>query len=212
IIHSAKTKHENIDQKLHYVDDLHHKNRLLDHILNDNSVYNAIIFTSTKRHADQLVGELCEKGHKAGALHGDMNQRKRTQTLINLRKGRINLLVATDVAARGIDIDSITHVINFDLPQNPEDYVHRIGRTGRAGANGTALSFASNRDKEMVRRIEKFTEQSFVVHEIEGLAPQKKQKSSRSSKSSKFSRSSRSSRPDFNKRFQRKKKPAFRKK
>ena len=176
IIDADHAKHENITQKLHYVDDLSHKNRILDHILNSGDVGHAIVFTATKRHADQLVRELRDKDYDAGALHGDMNQRQRTRTIKQLKDGKINILVATDVAARGIDVLSITHVINFDLPNNAEDYVHRIGRTGRAGAMGTALSFAAGRDAHLVKAIEKFTGHKIDVTEIAGLEPRPKKK------------------------------------
>ncbi len=171
VVHAKQEKNENIEQKLHYVDDLHHKNRLLDHILKEEEIVNAIVFTATKRHADQLVGELHDKGCQAAALHGDMNQRQRTRTIAQLRSGKVKILVATDVAARGIDVQSITHVINFDLPNSVEDYVHRIGRTGRAGAKGKALSFAAGRDASLVRKIEEFTGQKISIEEIAGLEP-----------------------------------------
>lgn len=176
-VNTEKTKHENIKQKLHYVDDLNHKNRLLDHILSQEDVFNTIVFTSTKRHADQLVKELRVKGHLTGALHGDMNQRQRTRTIAQLKNGKISILVATDVAARGIDVQSITHVINFDLPNNAEDYVHRIGRTGRAGAQGTAFSFVGNRDAHMIKQIKAFTGQSLETEVIKGLEPSGKKSS-----------------------------------
>ena len=168
-------EHKNIKQALHFVDDRHHKNRLLDHILMQDGVGDTIIFTSTKRYADQLVRELKDKEYPAAALHGDMNQRQRSRTIKELRNGKINVLVATDVAARGIDVQSITHVINFDLPNNVEDYVHRIGRTGRAGATGTALSFVAGRDAFLVKKIKEFTGQSIAVEEIVGLEPKIKQ-------------------------------------
>ena len=174
------SKNENITQKLHYVDDLNHKNRLLDHILSNNGddcIDCAIVFTATKRHADQLANELHDKNHSVAALHGDMNQRQRTRTISQLRNGKIRVLVATDVAARGIDVQLITHVINFDLPNTVEDYVHRIGRTGRAGAKGIALSFAAGRDTPLVKKIEKFTGQQIDVSEIEGLEPRAKSQS-----------------------------------
>ena len=180
VIHAKHKQQDNIVQTLHYADDLHHKNRLLDHILDQKDVINTIVFTSTKRHADKLVGELQDKGHQAAALHGDMRQRQRTRTIEQLRKGKINILVATDVAARGIDVQSITHVINFDLPRVIEDYVHRIGRTGRAGAKGTALSFAAGNDVMLVKRIEKFTGHQIDVAEIAGLEPRAKKRPSRS--------------------------------
>ncbi len=185
-VDAERAKHENIEQKLHYADNLSHKNSLLDHILSDKSLEFAIVFTSTKRHADQLVDELADKGHHTAALHGDMNQRQRTRTITQLRNGRINVLVATDVAARGIDVQSITHVINFDLPNNVEDYVHRIGRTGRAGAKGTAISFAAGRDRHLVKEIEKFTGQQINVSEIAGLEPSPQKYSSRPMQRSRF--------------------------
>jgi len=167
-------KSDNIKQTLHYTDNLSHKNRLLDHILKQNGVDYAIVFTSTKRYAAQLVGDLRDKNYRAAALHGDMNQNQRTRTITQLRNGKIKILVATDVASRGIDVLSITHVINFDLPQSVEDYVHRIGRTGRAGATGTALSFASGQDAYLVRKIEEFTGQKIDIKEITGLEPRTK--------------------------------------
>ena len=178
IVHAEKINQDNISQKIHYTDDLNHKNRLLDHILGDECVEFAIVFTSTKRHADTLVEQLHDKGHNVAALHGDMSQKHRTRTISDLRKGKIDVLVATDVAARGIDVQAITHVINFDMPRNIEDYVHRIGRTGRAGANGTALSFAAGNEFGLVKRIEKFTGKEIDVVEIAGLEPNPLQKSS----------------------------------
>jgi superfamily II DNA/RNA helicase len=176
VIHSDHEKHENIEQRLHYVDNLGHKNDLLDHLLNAEDLKSAIIFTATKRHCDELVDELEDKDFSAGALHGDMNQRQRSRTIKMLKDGQINVLVATDVAARGIDIPDITHVINFDLPRDTEDYVHRIGRTGRAGKTGIAISFAGSKDIHMVPRIEKYTGQSIKVVEIAGLEPRTKPK------------------------------------
>jgi len=177
VVHAEHAKHENIKQRLHYVDDLHHKNRLLNHILRQDDLESAIVFTATKRHADLLVRQLRDEGHEALALHGDMSQRQRTRTIEQLRRGKVNVLVATDVAARGIDVQSITHVINFDLPRNIEDYVHRIGRTGRAGATGTAISFSSGQEAPLVKRIEAFTGQTIEVSVIEGFEPTRKQRS-----------------------------------
>jgi superfamily II DNA/RNA helicase len=168
---SAQARHENIEQRLMYVDDMAHKNRLLDHLLRDVDLNQALVFTATKRDADSLADELSAAGHAAAALHGDMNQRERNRTLLNLRRGNVRVLVATDVAARGIDVAGITHVINFDLPKFAEDYVHRIGRTGRAGASGIAVSFASNRDAMNLKKIERFTGQPIKAHTIEGMEP-----------------------------------------
>lgn len=162
---------ENIEQQLHTVDNIDHKYRLLDHLLADQAMSQVIVFTATKHQADELADKLCVEGHPAQALHGDMNQRQRTRTIASLRKGMIRILVATDVAARGIDIPAISHVINFDLPMSAEDYVHRIGRTGRAGATGVALSFAAHRDMRLVQQIEKFTGKRMVPTVIPGMEP-----------------------------------------
>jgi superfamily II DNA/RNA helicase len=164
----------NINQQLHNVDNIEHKYRLLEHLLKDPAVTQAIVFTRTKHHADQLEDKLLKKGFRAGALHGNMNQRQRTKTITRLRQGDIRILVATDVAARGIDIPTISHVINFDLPENAEDYVHRIGRTGRAGATGIALSFATHREMSFVREIERYTHQKITPQSIPGMEPTKK--------------------------------------
>lgn len=170
-VHEDGEKHQNIQQKLHYVDNLSHKNRLLEHILNDQAVQTSIIFTATKKHAEQLQYELKDKGYRVAALHGDMNQGQRNRAIQRFKEGKVNILVATDVAARGLHVEAITHVINFDLPRNIEDYVHRIGRTGRAEATGIALSFAAERDKSLVKRIESFIGQQIDVSEIQGLEP-----------------------------------------
>ncbi|MGB6055097.1 MAG: DEAD/DEAH box helicase, partial [Burkholderiaceae bacterium] len=132
-ISGSASKHENISQRVHFVDDLSHKNRLLDHLLRDASMDQAVVFTATKRDADTIADRLNIAGFAAAALHGDMHQGARNRTLDSVRRGQVRVLVATDVAARGIDVPTITHVVNYDLPKFPEDYVHRIGRTGRAG-------------------------------------------------------------------------------
>ncbi len=164
-------QHSNIEQRLHWADDLAHKNRLLDHLLLDAAVEQAVVFTATKRDADLLADALNERGVRAAALHGDMNQGQRTRTLESLRRQRLRVLVATDVAARGIDVQSITHVINFDLPRQPEDYVHRIGRTGRAGRSGVAISLANGKEFGQVKQIERYTTHLIPVHVIPGLEP-----------------------------------------
>ena len=170
----------NIEQKLYYADDLNHKHRLLTHFLNDPEIKQAIVFTSTKRFADRLVDDLAESGcHDAAALHGDMDQRQRTRTIQRLRDGHIRFLIATDVAARGIDISTISHVINFDLPMSAEDYVHRIGRTGRAGSSGIALSIAGFSDRHLVARIEQFTGQQIDSHTVPGMEPSVRSRPSR---------------------------------
>lgn len=172
-IAAQKEKHANIEQRLHYVDDMTHKNKLLEHLLIAPEVNQAIIFTSTKRHADVLAEDLYAAGHKTAALHGDMTQGARNRTLTKLRHGDVKVLVATDVAARGIDVNGITHVINYDLPKFAEDYVHRIGRTGRAGKTGVAISFASNIDRHLLRKIEQFTGNRMEAAVIEGFEPKR---------------------------------------
>jgi superfamily II DNA/RNA helicase len=166
-------KHENIEQRLHFVDDMTHKNKLLEHLLIAPEVNQVIVFTSTKRHADLLAEDLYAAGHKTAALHGDMTQGARNRTLTKLRHGDVKVLVATDVAARGIDVHGITHVINYDLPKFAEDYVHRIGRTGRAGNTGIAISFASHMDRHQVRKIEQFTGQRLEPSVIAGFEPKR---------------------------------------
>jgi superfamily II DNA/RNA helicase len=174
MVSAARDKHENIEQRMMFADDMAHKNKMLSHLLTDVDMNQALVFTATKRDADALADKLSAQGLSVAALHGDMNQRERNRTLLNMRNGNIRILVATDVAARGLDVRGISHVINFDLPKFAEDYVHRIGRTGRAGSSGIAISFASNRDVQLLKRIERYTEQSIKMHTIEGLEPKYK--------------------------------------
>ena len=164
--------HDKIAQHLHVADDIRHKKKLLRHVIDNKDVTRAIVFSATKRGADRIARELNADGHRAAALHGDMSQAARNKTVRNLRDGRIRLLVATDVAARGLDVNGISHVINFDLPQVAEDYVHRIGRTGRAGASGIAISLCnSGEDAMRLRQIERYIGQSLPQQVIEGLEP-----------------------------------------
>ncbi|TYO97470.1 ATP-dependent RNA helicase RhlE [Geothermobacter ehrlichii] len=163
---------DQIAQRLHVADNVAHKKRLLQHCVEADELRQAIIFSATKRDADALARELAAQGHRAAALHGDMSQGMRNRTVRDLRQGRVRLLVATDVAARGIDVPGISHVINFDLPMAAEDYIHRIGRTGRAGASGTAISFASNgADVQRLERIERLLGECLPQVEIPGLEP-----------------------------------------
>ncbi len=165
--------HADIEQRLHWADDLTHKNALLDHILTERSVEQAVIFTSTQRDADWLADRLAELGHAVASLHGGMPQGRRNRVLEGLRRRHLRVLVATDVAARGIDVPSISHVINYGLPMKAEDYVHRIGRTGRAGRSGLAVTLAERRDVGMIQRIQRFTTQRIPLATIEGLEPKR---------------------------------------
>ncbi|SPA37882.1 modular protein:DEAD/DEAH box helicase (N-terminal); ATP-DEPENDENT RNA HELICASE (C-terminal)(rhlE-like) [Cupriavidus taiwanensis] len=172
-IAAARADQSHIEQRLHFTDDMSHKERLLDHLLRDASLKQAIVFTATKRDADSLAERLSDTGFSAGALHGDMTQGARNRTLTALRRGNLRVLVATDVAARGIDVPDITHVVNFDLPKQAEDYVHRIGRTGRAGRSGIAINLVNHNDMFQWRRIERFTNQRVDASVIEGLEPRR---------------------------------------
>ncbi|HFC6736264.1 TPA: DEAD/DEAH box helicase [Neisseria meningitidis] len=166
-----------IEEQLLYCDDMCHKNRLLDHIMRDADIDQCVIFTSTKAMTEVIADELYEKGFAANCLHGDMPQGWRNRTLMDLRKGRCKILVATDVAARGIDVPTITHVINYDLPKQAEDYVHRIGRTGRAGRTGIAITFAEVNEYVKVHKIEKYINRKLPELTIEGMEPTRKRKS-----------------------------------
>ena len=166
-----------IEEQLLYCDDMRHKNRLLDHILRDANIDQCVIFTSTKAMTEVIADELYEKGFAANCLHGDMPQGWRNRTLMDLRKGRCKILVATDVAARGIDVPTITHVINYDLPKQAEDYVHRIGRTGRAGRTGIAITFAEVNEYVKVHKIEKYIDRKLPELTVEGMEPTRKRKS-----------------------------------
>lgn len=160
-----------IEQRVHFADDRAHKYRLLDRLLADVGPGQSIIFMSTRRDAEALANRLQDEGHTAAALHGDMHQRERDRTLTRLRRGGVRTLVATDVAARGIDVPGVTQVINFDLPRQAENYVHRIGRTGRAGASGIAVSLANPTERGTLRQIERYTGSAIPAHVIPGLEP-----------------------------------------
>ncbi|MFL6639140.1 MAG: DEAD/DEAH box helicase, partial [Paraburkholderia graminis] len=163
----------NIAQTVHYVDDRDHKDRLLDHLLRDEGLDQAIVFTATKMDADQLAGRLADAGFESAALHGDLPQGARNRTIKALRERRVRVLVATDVAARGIDIPGITHVFNYDLPKFAEDYVHRIGRTGRAGRSGIAVSLVHHAEQGALKRIERFVRTPLPVNVVVGFEPRK---------------------------------------
>jgi superfamily II DNA/RNA helicase len=163
--------HENIEQRLHWADNPHHKDQLLEAILAQPELDQAVVFTSTQRDADWLAERLAEIGHAVAPLHGAMPQGKRNRVLMGLRRGDLKVLVATDVAARGIDVPTISHVINYGLPMKAEDYVHRIGRTGRAGRQGLAITLGLRDDVSMIRRIQQFTTQTIPVQQIAGLEP-----------------------------------------
>ena len=170
-IDSPQEKHNNIRQVLHWADNAHHKRKLLDHLLRDTTINQAIVFASTQIECDGLANDLQQDGFSAVALHGALSQGLRNRRLMALRQGQVQFLVATDVAARGIDVPTITHVFNFGLPMKSEDYTHRIGRTGRAGRDGLAVTLAEFRDKRKIYDIEAFTRQPIAAEVIPGLEP-----------------------------------------
>ncbi|MDM1764845.1 MULTISPECIES: DEAD/DEAH box helicase [unclassified Acinetobacter] len=166
--HSTNT---DITQTLHWTDGFEHKKKLLTHWLSEEDVDQAVVFASTQEDTDMLAEELAEAGLSVVALHGAMPQTVRNRRLRSIREGRAKILVATDVAARGLDVPTISHVINFGLPMKNEDYVHRIGRTGRAGRTGKAITLATYRERGKIRALEDYLDARLNVSEIEGLEP-----------------------------------------
>ncbi|MFN8753855.1 MAG: helicase-related protein, partial [Betaproteobacteria bacterium] len=167
-IASHQKRHADIEQRLHWADNRGHKDKMLYFLLRDVAIDQAIVFTATQIDAERLALRLAEEGHAVAALHGGMPQSQRNRTLNGLRRGQLRVLVATDVAARGIDVPTITHVFNYGLPLTAEEYVHRIGRTGRAGRSGLAVTFAEPDDVRKIRAIERFTTQRLPVAVREG--------------------------------------------
>jgi superfamily II DNA/RNA helicase len=162
-----------IEQRLHWADHPMHRAALLEHLLADATVDQAVVFASTQIEAEQMANQLAELGHAVAALHGGMPQGKRNRTLMGLRRRELRVLVATDVAARGIDVPTISHVINVGLPMKAEDYVHRIGRTGRAGRTGLAITLALREDLPRLRRLQAYTKDALTPSRVEGLEPKK---------------------------------------
>ena len=180
-IDSPQEKHANIKQVLFWADNAQHKRKLLDHWLRDTGINQAIVFASTQIECDGLANDLQQDGFDAVALHGALSQGLRNRRLMALRQGHVQILVATDVAARGIDVPTITHVFNFGLPMKAEDYTHRIGRTGRAGRDGLAITFAEMRDRRKIFDIEAYTRQPIKAEVVPGLEPQQRMPESRPS-------------------------------
>jgi len=173
-IDSPHEKHASITQSLMWSDNMTHKRKLLDHHLRDTTINQAIVFACTQVECDGLANDLVQEGFSAVALHGALGQGLRNRRLMAFRDGRVQILVATDVAARGLDVPTITHVINYGLPMKAEDYVHRIGRTGRAGREGQAITIAEFRDRRKIQDIEHYTQQNLKASVIAGLEPQQR--------------------------------------
>ena len=171
---------DTIEQKVYMMEEQDKVNRLVAMLESDNP-YLAIVFCNTKEGAIKLAYDLARKGVELGEIHGDMTQGRRTQVLKEFAKGNPPILVATDIAARGIDIEGVSHVYNFDVPHDMDYYIHRIGRTGRAGSTGIAVTFATPAEEVWVRRIErsiqatltKYTKDGQVKTKGSGLAPKK---------------------------------------
>ena len=160
----AATTVEKVEQRVLFVQKAK-KRALLADLLTDKAIRRVLIFTRTKHGADRVARHLHQCGVKADAIHGNKAQNARQRALNSFSTGRIRALVATDIAARGIDVEDVTHVINFDLPNEPESYVHRIGRTARAGAGGIAISFCDSEERAYLRNIEKTIRQSLPIFE-----------------------------------------------
>jgi ATP-dependent RNA helicase RhlE len=160
---------ERIEQRVYHVA-MQAKRKLLAALLDDPALSRVIVFTRTKHGANKVATQLGKAGVETEALHGNKSQTARQRALARFRDGDARVLVATDIAARGIDVDEVSHVINYDLPNVPESYVHRIGRTARAGAEGIALSFCDTSEREHLRAIEKLTRVPLAVVEADGFA------------------------------------------
>jgi ATP-dependent RNA helicase RhlE len=160
---------DRIDQSIYFVH-CEGKPALLAHLFNELPIARAIVFTRTKHGADRLVRRLHTAGIRSEAIHGNKSQNARQKALANFRTGKTPLLIATDVASRGIDVDGITHVVNYDLTAEPETYVHRIGRTARAGASGSAISFCNEEERGNLKAIERLIRRSIPVKQATAVA------------------------------------------
>lgn len=161
---------EVITQKIHPVD-RDRKHQLLSYLIKEKNWFQVLVFTRTKHGANKLVEQLGKANISAMAIHGNKSQAARTRALAEFKDGSLQVLVATDIAARGIDIDQLPHVVNYDLPNVPEDYVHRIGRTGRAGSSGEAVSLVCIDEKSLLHDIERFIKREISVEVIPGFEP-----------------------------------------
>ncbi|MCY6483880.1 DEAD/DEAH box helicase [Clostridium aestuarii] len=190
---------DTITQEVYFVRKKHKKS-LLKHLLKDESIDSVLVFSRTKRGANGITNDLIKAGIEAEAIHGNKSQNARQRALNNFKEGKIRVLVATDIAARGIDVHELSHVINFDLPEVPETYVHRIGRTGRAGLKGAAISFCDEEEKEHLNDIEKLIRKTIPLIEehpykiIAGSTPIAKKKTVKNTSTKKYSKNRNSSR------------------
>lgn len=169
ILDDVRTLEIHIGQQIITADNVAHKERLLQWLLAHETFTKAIVFTNTRAQADRLGGVMVASNIRSYVLHGDKDQKLRKQAIERLRSGAIDVLVATDVAARGLDVSGLDLVVNFDMPRNGEDYIHRIGRTGRAGASGLAISFVLSNEWNLMVGIERYLKQKFERRQIEAL-------------------------------------------
>jgi ATP-dependent RNA helicase RhlE len=167
---ARNTPAELVNQRIHWVDK-ERKRELLSHLIREGAWSQTLVFARTKHGADRLAQQLERDGHAVAAIHGDKSQGQRMRALEDFKRGRVHVLVATDVASRGIDIDALPHVVNFELPHVPEDYVHRIGRTGRAGNTGEAVSLVSAEERDQLRDIQRLLRKDLPATVVDGFAP-----------------------------------------
>jgi len=178
---------ETVTQKLVMVNGVKEKQSTLEYLIKHNTVKNAIVFCNRKRDVKSVDQILRRKGVNARALHGDLPQSVRTSTLNEFREGKINILVASDVAARGLDIDDMSHVFNFDVPTHADDYIHRIGRTGRAGRTGYAYTIATADDSKYIKQIEKLIGNKIENFEDKNISKNKKEETNKNTLETNFS-------------------------
>jgi len=164
-------QHSEITQRFYLADNLNQKEKLLFHFLNKEDINQAIIFTATRADTERLSAILLEKGMSAVALHGDLTQSNRNKIMDSFSRGKEKILVTTDIASRGLDLVHVSHVINFDIPKHTEEYIHRIGRTGRAGELGDAISLIGPKDWNNFKKVESFVAQTISFDKVEGINP-----------------------------------------
>ena len=164
-------QHSEITQRFYLADNLNQKEKLLRHLIDSETTKQVIVFTATRKDTERLSEVLNLGGHGAIALHGDLAQNKRNQIMDAFSRGKENILVTTDIASRGLDLLNVSHVINFDIPKHTEEYIHRIGRTGRAGSQGDAISLIGPKDWVNFKKVEAFVQQSISFDLVEGITP-----------------------------------------
>ncbi|MEJ6079582.1 DEAD/DEAH box helicase [Vibrio sp. 1-Bac 57] len=164
-------QHSEITQRFYLADNLNQKEKLLFHFLKEEKIDQAIIFTATRADTERLSAILIEKGMLAAALHGDLTQSNRNQIMDAFSRGKNKILVTTDIASRGLDLIHVSHVFNFDIPKHTEEYIHRIGRTGRAGELGDAISIIGPKDWDNFKKVESFVAQTITFDKVEGINP-----------------------------------------